>query len=332
MRRRPVVLGAGVVGLLTAKRLSDRGHRVTIVSDAFPLSTTSAAAGSIILPFFPFAPGSQEFTRRMRWTESSLEMYHTFSAGVHCSVVDHVEFCRDGLLEGSFPIEWLPQVNLEGVQVVSLDTGFHGHQQYVRFKLPCVDTLGFLNDLFTSVLSRGVEFVRARITSKSLTELPAESVFNCMGFGSAAVFPDPELVPVFGQVARLEPLGVEFGVGVGEFIGLSTAHNLYVGSLFIAGEHRGVPSRAHHLRLSEFSAEILPAALSLVGVPPAPVSFDRLVEVRAGVRPLRRSGVRLEVEEVMGKTVVHNYGHGAHGWTLAWGSVIDAVELWESLR
>jgi glycine/D-amino acid oxidase-like deaminating enzyme len=37
-------------------------------------------------------------------------------------------------------------------------------------------------------------------------------------------------------------------------------------------------------------------------------------------RPFRAQGPRLDVEQIEGKTVVHNYGHGGSGWSLSWGS------------
>jgi D-amino-acid oxidase len=38
-----------------------------------------------------------------------------------------------------------------------------------------------------------------------------------------------------------------------------------------------------------------------------------------GVRPVRPKGVRLELEDVDGRAVIHNYGHGGSGFTVSWG-------------
>jgi glycine/D-amino acid oxidase-like deaminating enzyme len=54
---------------------------------------------------------------------------------------------------------------------------------------------------------------------------------------------------------------------------------------------------------------------------------DQIVRTVAGIRPYRRGGPRLEREEVGGKTVVHNYGHGGAGYTLSWGSAEVVAEL-----
>jgi D-amino-acid oxidase len=57
------------------------------------------------------------------------------------------------------------------------------------------------------------------------------------------------------------------------------------------------------------------------------LSDDQIVRFVAGIRPFRRGGLRIEREEVAGKTVVHNYGHGGAGYTLSWGSAILAADL-----
>lgn len=50
-----------------------------------------------------------------------------------------------------------------------------------------------------------------------------------------------------------------------------------------------------------------------------------------GVRPHRLGGVRLELQEapLAGKRVLHNYGHGGAGITLAWGCAARMVQLIE---
>lgn len=47
----------------------------------------------------------------------------------------------------------------------------------------------------------------------------------------------------------------------------------------------------------------------------------------AGLRPYREDSIRLEAENVNGKLIIHNYGHGGAGLTLCWGSAHLALEL-----
>jgi D-amino-acid oxidase len=48
---------------------------------------------------------------------------------------------------------------------------------------------------------------------------------------------------------------------------------------------------------------------------------------RVGLRPFRRSGVRLERDRLRdGRTVIHDYGHGGAGFTLSWGCAREVLE------
>jgi glycine/D-amino acid oxidase-like deaminating enzyme len=55
------------------------------------------------------------------------------------------------------------------------------------------------------------------------------------------------------------------------------------------------------------------------------VSMGNVIRVIVGHRPYRPGGFRVEREQFGAKTVVHNYGHGGGGVSLAWGSSALAV-------
>lgn len=57
------------------------------------------------------------------------------------------------------------------------------------------------------------------------------------------------------------------------------------------------------------------------------LSTQNIVEMRAGVRPYRENGIRIEAERVGDKVVIHNYGHGGAGISLSWGAVKEALAL-----
>ena len=71
-----------------------------------------------------------------------------------------------------------------------------------------------------------------------------------------------------------------------------------------------------------------PAALPAPALQLAPlrVSPDRITAITVCTRPFRAQGPRLDVEQLAGKTIVHNYGHGGSGWSLSWGSSAIAVD------
>ena len=60
------------------------------------------------------------------------------------------------------------------------------------------------------------------------------------------------------------------------------------------------------------------------------ISWDRIIRTVVGLRPFRRSGFRVETERFGEKVVIHNYGHGARGVGMSWGTAHLALE--EAMR
>jgi D-amino-acid oxidase len=53
---------------------------------------------------------------------------------------------------------------------------------------------------------------------------------------------------------------------------------------------------------------------------------SKIIGGAVGLRPSRNE-VRLETEDISGRFVVHNYGHGGAGVTLSWGCAEEVVEI-----
>jgi glycine/D-amino acid oxidase-like deaminating enzyme len=57
------------------------------------------------------------------------------------------------------------------------------------------------------------------------------------------------------------------------------------------------------------------------------ISWDRIIRTTIGLRPHRPSGFVLRAEQLDGKTVIHNFGHGGSGMSLSWGTASMATDL-----
>jgi D-amino-acid oxidase len=74
------------------------------------------------------------------------------------------------------------------------------------------------------------------------------------------------------------------------------------------------------------------ATAQIVGECSRVLNIDKpeVLSERVGLRPFRRSGVRVErAQSCDGRMLVHNYGHGGSGFTLSWGCARAVAEMTE---
>jgi glycine/D-amino acid oxidase-like deaminating enzyme len=64
-----------------------------------------------------------------------------------------------------------------------------------------------------------------------------------------------------------------------------------------------------------------------VTLPPVKASWDRVIRTTVGLRPHRDAGFVLKADRLDDKLLVHNYGHGGAGMSLAWGTGLMAAEF-----
>src|SRR3954464_7433519 len=64
-----------------------------------------------------------------------------------------------------------------------------------------------------------------------------------------------------------------------------------------------------------------------VNLAPVKASWDRIIRTTVGLRPHRDAGFVLKTDKLDDKLLVHNYGHGGAGMSLAWGTGLMAAEF-----
>ena len=67
----------------------------------------------------------------------------------------------------------------------------------------------------------------------------------------------------------------------------------------------------------------------VIDLPTPDLSDANILYTSAGLRPYRKSGIRLEVEKMNDKVLIHDYGHGGAGISLSWGCAQEALKLME---
>ena len=77
---------------------------------------------------------------------------------------------------------------------------------------------------------------------------------------------------------------------------------------------------------SKTKANLTPAR-PILNLPAVNASWDRIIRTTVGLRPHRDAGFVLKPDKLDDKLLVHNYGHGGAGMSLAWGTGLMAAEL-----
>jgi glycine/D-amino acid oxidase-like deaminating enzyme len=198
------VIGAGVMGLTTARLVQEAGFAVTIYAKALTPDTTSNIAGGQIAPFGHY-----------RRDSVTPEWQAQFMAALDYS------WRRFQIMVGDdYGIRWLPtyeQVAADDApgpldrympEVHRIEPAEHPFpfDRTIRFNTMYVETGRFLRELTRDVQIAGGQIrIRNFATPSEIAALPERLIFNCTGLGARDLFGDAELHPVRGQLAILLP-------------------------------------------------------------------------------------------------------------------------------
>lgn len=309
-----VVLGAGVCGLSCAVALAESGESVVVMADEPPARTVSAVAGGL---WFPYGTDRSERTlARARATYQRLESLAP-APGAGVSMVDYL------LLEDADPwwAQALPPGRVRRALSTELPPGYAGgHVAHV----PLVQSPRHLEFLQARARALGVVFERRRVEALSELTGRAPVVVNCAGLGARELCADTRLSALRGQVVHLRlPPGRRVPCVADDDGPNALAYVLPRPDVCVAGG-TSTPGEGSELEPDRATREaILARCDALVpGLSEAEVVADKV-----GWRPVRSGGARLEAEAIDGSAVIHDYGHGGAGWTLAWGCAEEVREL-----
>ncbi|MFD4872025.1 FAD-dependent oxidoreductase [Streptomyces sp. NPDC058420] len=304
-----IVVGGGVIGLTTAVVLAERGARVRVWTREPVELTTSAVAGAL---WWPYRIEPEPLVGE--WALQSLVVYEELAARPEETGVRMVEGVQgETRLDELGP--WAARV--PGLREARAEE-FAGGGLWAR--LPLIDMsvhLPWLRDRFVEL---GGTVEEASVAD--LTEVPASVVVNCTGLDSLDLVPDRSVRPVRGQLVIVENPGITTWLtSVDHSADTSTYFFPQPGGLILGGT---AEDNAWSMTPDPATAEAIIARCAAFR---PEIADARVLEHRVGLRPTRPS-VRLEREVLRGgRALVHNYGHGGAGITVAWGCAREAADL-----
>jgi D-amino-acid oxidase len=304
-----IVVGGGIAGLTTAVLLAERGRRVRVWTREPAERTTSAVAGALWWPY-----RVEPLAAARAWALHSLGVYEELAREPGTTGVRMVE----GVLGETRLDEvagWAA-VRLGGLRAA---TAAEYAGTGVRARLPLIDMAVHLPWLRERLVRAG-GVVEER-TVRDLARAAAPVVVNCTGLGARDLVPDPSVRPVRGQLVVVENPGIRTWL-------VSTAADGTLTYVFPQPDRLLLGGTAED---GAWSTEPDPAVAAAIvrrcaALRPE-IAGARVLAHRVGLRPARPA-VRLERELLPdGRRLVHNYGHGGAGVTVAWGCAREAAAL-----
>jgi D-amino-acid oxidase len=301
-----VVVGGGVSGLATALVLAERGMRVRVWSRDPAPNTTSAVAGAL---WWPYRIEPEALVGA--WSLETLRVYEGMAAAPDETGVRMVAGMHGGERLSSLG-PWAR--SLQRMSEVA---------EGLRVTLPLIDMPVHLRWLEDRLAAAGGVVERRTVRGFAQASAEAPVVVNCTGLGARELVPDPGVRPVRGQLVVVENPGIDEWFTLADPASSETTYffpqpgRLVLGGTAEVDDPRTEPDPRTAREIVARCARVRPE-----------IAGARVIGHRVGLRPARGGGVRIEAEELPGGgLLVHNYGHGGAGVTVAWGCARAAAEL-----
>ncbi|KFA93451.1 FAD-dependent oxidoreductase [Archangium violaceum] len=309
---RVVIFGCGVSGLSCGVRLLEAGHAVEIWARELPPHTTSDVAAAVWYPYLAFP---QE--RVTAWGARTLAELCALAARPETGVR---RVLGTELLLWPAPDPWWAS-SVPGFRRATASELLPGFVDGFVFEAPVIDMRRYLPYLMERFRRLGGSILQREVRSLDEAWAVAPLVVNCTGLGSRTLLGDETLYPIRGEVLRVAPLPLERFLldeqdeARGMTYLIPRIDDCILGGTAVKGSASLEPDPAQAEAILARAARLLPAGTRI-----------HVSQHLVGLRP-GRPAVRLELEQVDGRHVLHNYGHGGAGVTLSWGCAEEVAAL-----
>jgi D-amino-acid oxidase len=321
MHRTVAIIGAGVSGLTCGVVFAERGYRTAIFAEETGQQTTSGAAAALWFPY-DAEPAEKVIPWALQTFDVLVDLTRVPASGV--SIIELRQFSRSSEIQipdWAIPLGAQPVIpNSPSVIPNEVEGSLESFQCGFSLRAPLADTTIYLDYLANRFLKTGGEiFANVHLESLEDVDQKFDLIINCAGIGARELVHDVDLEPHRGQVAivpRIERLSCA--------IVCDDAPLMYAiprGNDCVFG---GTNDLSSDLAVDTATTDRIIAECSRV------LNIDKpnVLAERVGLRPFRKSGVRLERGRLRdARTVIHNYGHGGSGFTLSWGCAREVIDL-----
>ena len=224
---------------------------------------------------------------------------------------------RDGkeyLREAVDPPEW--SEDIAAFRILDDSEIPEGYVFGWQFRAPVIEMPLYMPWLRSRVEALGGSFVQSFV--EDLNEVSGEVVVNCVGLGARELCDDEDVRPARGQIIFIDQ---DPGIGHFDQTPETLTYTIPRSDVTVLGGTAQIDDWGMDIRPEDYDL-----ILSKVEALWPQLDRSKIVGEAVGLRP-SRSEVRLEVEYIGEKKVVHNYGHGGAGVTLSWGCAEEVANL-----
>jgi D-amino-acid oxidase len=323
MDRNVAIIGAGVSGLTCAVVFAERKYQTTIFAKGTGQQTTSGAAAAVWFPYH-VEPAKNVIPWALATYRVLAELSGVPVSGV--SMIELRQFSRVGEIQ--IP-EWAIPLGAQPISRVatglwpvwdSAQRGGYNFTSGFSLSVPLTDTTIYLDYLAARFRRAGGE-INANVLFENLEDVDREFdlVINCAGIGARELAHDADIEPHRGQVAIVPKIN-----GLSCAVVCDDPPLMYAIPRMNDCVFGGTNELSDNLAANSGTTSRIVAECCRV----LDIDKPRVLLERVGLRPFRRSGVRLERDRLRdGRAVIHNYGHGGAGFTLSWGCAHQVVGL-----
>jgi len=333
MKQRVAIVGAGVSGLTCGIVVAECGYRSAIFAQDIGQRTTSGAAGAIWFPY-DAEPVDKVIAWALETYQALVDLSRDSQTGV--SMLELRSFSRTG----EIPIpDWATPLGARPLSPSVMSSEYASparteeslticpsvFKSGFTLNVPLMDTTIYL-DYLANRFQKAGGTINGNVRFKKLEDVDREFdlVINCSGIGAKTLVADVDLEPHRGQVAIVPKID-----NLSCAIVCDDAPLMYAIPRTNDCVFGGTNEVSGNCAVDPTSTSRMVAECSRV----LNIDKPRVLDEPVGLRPFRKSGVRLDRGRLRdGRTVLHNYGHGGSGFTLSWGCANKGFQLAQNVR